>query len=96
MTALLGLLASPLGRGAALLLAALALAGGIYLKGRSEGRAACIAQGERDVLDTIARANGARADADRSNADDGRLRDDDTFRRDEGRLRRLPADQLGE
>ncbi len=96
MTALLGLLASPLGRGAALLLAALALAGGIYLKGRSEGRAACIAQGERDVLDTIERANGARADADRRNADERRLRDDDTFRRDEGRLRRLPANQLGE
>ncbi|SCW79887.1 hypothetical protein [Ancylobacter rudongensis] len=96
MTALLGLLASPLGRGAALLLAALALAGGIYLKGRSEGRAACIAQGERDVLDTIERANGARADADRRNADERRLRDDDTFRRDEGRLRRLPADPLGE
>jgi hypothetical protein len=96
VTALLGLLASPLGRGAALLLAALALAGGIYLKGRSEGRAACIAQGERDVLDTIERANGARADADRRNADERRLRDDDTFRRDEGRLRRLPANQLGE
>ena len=96
MTALLGLLASPLGRGAALLLAALALAGGIYLKGRSEGRAACIAQGERDVQDTIERANGARADADRRNADERRLRDDDTFRRDEGRLRRLPADPLGE
>ncbi|MDQ0347179.1 hypothetical protein [Ancylobacter vacuolatus] len=92
MTVLLGLLASPLGRGAALLLAALALAGGIYLKGRSEGRAACIAQGERDVLDTIERANGARADADRRNADERRLRDDDTFRRDAGSVRRLPAD----
>ena len=96
MTALLGLLASPLGRGAALLFAAALLVGGIYLKGRSEGRAACLAQGERDVLETIARANGARADADRRNADDGRLRDDDTFRRDEGRLQRLPADQLGD
>lgn len=82
MTALLGLLASPLGRGAALLFAAAALAGGIYLKGRAEGRAACLAQGERDVLETIARANDARADADRRNADDGRLRDDDPFRRD--------------
>ncbi|WP_428029273.1 hypothetical protein [Ancylobacter sp.] len=80
--ALLGLLATPLGRGAALLLAALGLAGGLYLKGRTEGRAACIAQGERDVLDTIERANSARADADRRNADDGRLRDDDPFRRD--------------
>ena len=96
MTVLLGLLASPLGRGAALLLAALALAGGIYLKGRSEGRAACIAQGERDVLETIERADSARADADRRNADERRLRDDDTFRRDEGRVRRLPADQLGD
>lgn len=82
MTVLLGLLASPLGRSAALLFAALALAGGLYLKGRSQGWTACIAQGERDVLDTIARANGARADADRRNADDGRLRDDDPFRRD--------------
>lgn len=96
MTALLGLLASPLGRGAALLFAAAMLAGGIYLKGHREGRAACIAQGERDVLETIARANGARAAADRRNADDRRLRDDDTFRRDEGSLRRLPADQLGD
>ncbi|TCK31311.1 hypothetical protein EV667_1420 [Ancylobacter aquaticus] len=82
MTALLGLMASPLGRGAALVLAALALAGGIYLKGRTEGHAACVAEGERDVLDTIERANDARADADRRNADDGRLRDDDAFRRD--------------
>lgn len=96
MTALLGLLASPLGRGAVLLFAATLLAGGIYLKGHREGRAACLAQGERDVLETIERANGARADADRRNADNGRLRDDDTFRRDEGRLRRLPADQLGD
>lgn len=82
MTALLGLLASPLGRGVAVALAAMALAGGIYLKGRSEGRAACIAEGERDVLNTIERANDARAAADRHNADDSRLRDDDTFRRD--------------
>jgi len=82
MTALLGLLASPLGRGVAFALAAMALAGGIYLKGRSEGRAACIAEGEKDVLRTIERADDARAAADRRNADDGRLRDDDTFRRD--------------
>lgn len=82
MTVLLGLLASPLGRSAAFILAALALAGGIYLKGRLEGRAACVAEGERDVLSTIERAGRARADADRRNADDGRLRDDDAFRRD--------------
>ena len=82
MTMLLGLLASPLGRAIAILLAALVLAGGIYLKGRSEGRAACIAEGEKNVLRTIERADDARAAADRRNADDGRLRDDDTFRRD--------------
>lgn len=82
MTMLLGLLASPLGRAIAILLAALALGGGIYLKGRSQGRAACIAEGEKDVLRTIERADDARAAADRRNADDGRLRDDDTFRRD--------------
>ncbi|WP_371345290.1 hypothetical protein [Ancylobacter sp. IITR112] len=96
MTALLGLLASPLGRTAALLFAAAALAGGIYLKGRAEGRAACLVEGERDVLETIARADRARAAADRRNVDGGRLRDDDTFRRDEGRLRGVPADKLGE
>lgn len=82
MMTLLGLLASPPGRVAALLVAALALAGGLYLKGRMEGRAACQAEGERDVLDTISRANSARVDADRRNDDTGRLRDDDTFRRD--------------
>lgn len=82
MTALLGLLASPLGRGAALALLAIVATGAIYLKGRNEGRAACRAEGERDVLETIERAGRARADADRRNADDGRLRDDDAFRRD--------------
>ena len=79
---MLTLLASPVGRAVALLVGALALAGGIYLKGRMEGRAACLAEGERDVLETISRADTARADADRRNLDAGRLRDDDTFRRD--------------
>lgn len=82
MTALLGLLASPLGRAGALILALLAAAGGIYLKGRSAGREACRLEGERDVVETIERADRARADADRRNGDDGRLRDDDAFRRD--------------
>ncbi len=82
MLTLLGLLASPMGRAAALLVGALVLAGGIYLKGRMEGRAACLAEGERDVLDTISRAEHARVDADQRNGDAGRLRDDDTFRRD--------------
>jgi len=79
---MLTLLASPVGRAVALLVGALALAGGIYLKGRMEGRATCLAEGERDVLETISRADGARADADRRNLNAGRLRDDDTFRRD--------------
>ena len=82
LTLLASSLASPLGRAVALLVGALALAGGIYLKGRMEGRAACLAEGERDVLDTISRADRARADADRRNGDAGRLRDDDAFRRD--------------
>lgn len=82
MTVLLGLPASPLGRTGALVLALLATAGGIYLKGRSEGREACRLEGERDVVETIERAARARADADRRNGDDGRLRDDDAFRRD--------------
>lgn len=79
---MLTLLVSPLGRAGAMIVAMLALLGGIYLKGRMEGRAACLAEGERDVLETISRADRARADADRRNLDAGRLRDDDTFRRD--------------
>ena len=79
---MLTLLAGPMGRAGAMIVAVLALLGGIYLKGRMEGRAACLAEGERDVLETISRAGRARADADRRNIDAGRLRDDDTFRRD--------------
>jgi len=75
-------LASPIGRYLLVALLAAGAVSGIYLKGRSEGRAACIAEGEKDVLRTIERAHDARAAADRRNADDGRLRDDDTFRRD--------------
>ncbi|MGA0561222.1 hypothetical protein ACO2RV_02150 [Ancylobacter sp. VNQ12] len=82
MTMILGLIASPAGRAGALLVLALAALGGVYLKGRMEGRAACLAQGERDVVETIRRAEGARAAADRRNADERRLRDDDAFRRD--------------
>ena len=82
MTALIGLIASPAGRAGALLALALLALGASYTKGRMEGRAACLAQGERDVLETIRRADGARAAADRRNADERRLRDDDTFRRD--------------
>jgi len=82
MTALLGLLASPLGRAGLVAMLGLAGLGGIYLKGRSDGRAACLAEGERDVEDTIRRAEAARAAADRRNADERRLRDDDAFRRD--------------
>lgn len=82
MLSLVSLLASPLGRVAGLVLLAGVAAGGIYLKGRMEGRAACLAQGERDVLETIERADRARAAAGRRDADAGRLRDDDAFRRD--------------
>lgn len=82
MTALIGLIASPAGRVGAILALALLALGASYIKGRMEGRAACLAQGERDVLETIRRAESARAAADRRNADERRLRDDDTFRRD--------------
>jgi len=75
-------LVSPIGRYVLITLLGAGAVSGIYLKGRSEGRAACIAEGEKDVLRTIERADDARAAADRRNADDGRLRDDDTFRRD--------------
>ncbi|MFT0861575.1 hypothetical protein [Ancylobacter sp. G4_0304] len=81
MSVLLGLIASPLARGAALVLVVLAALGGLYLKGRMEGRAACLAEGERDVLETISRADRARAAAERD-GDAGRLREDDSFRRD--------------
>ena len=82
MIALLKWFIGPIGRYVLVAGIALGAVSGIYLKGRSEGRAACIAEGERDVLDTIERANAARSDADRRNADDSRLRDDDSFRRD--------------
>ena len=82
MTVLIGLIASPAGRAGALLALALLALGASYIKGRMEGRAACLAQGERDVLETIRRADRARAAADRRTADERRLRDDDTFRRD--------------
>jgi hypothetical protein len=75
-------LVGPIGRYVLIAMLAVGAVSGVYLKGRSEGRAACIAEGERDVLDTIERAGRARDDADRRNADDGRLRDDDAFRRD--------------
>lgn len=80
--AILKWFASPIGRYVLIALLAVGAVSGIYLKGRSEGRAACIAEGEKDVLRTIERADDARAAADRRNADDGRLRDDDAFRRD--------------
>jgi glucokinase len=79
---LLSLFANPLGRIGGLVLLAVVAASGLYLKGRIEGRAACLAQGERDVLETIERADRARAAAERRDADAGRLRDDDAFRRD--------------
>lgn len=79
---LLALLGNPLGRLTAGSVLAAALMGGVYFKGRGDGRAACIRQGERDVLETIGRADRARAAAERRDADERRLRDDDTFRRD--------------
>lgn len=82
MTVLIGLIASPAGRAGALLALALLALGASSIKGRMEGRAACLAQGERDVLETIRRADRARAAADRRTADERGLRDDDTFRRD--------------
>lgn len=82
MLSLVSFLASPPGRIAGLVLLAAVAATGIYLKGRMEGRAACLAEGERDVLETIERADRARAAAERRDADAGRLRDDDAFRRD--------------
>ncbi|MBS9478834.1 hypothetical protein [Ancylobacter radicis] len=82
MSLILGLIASPAGRLAGALLLAGLLAGAIYLKGRHEGRAACLAQGERDVVETIERANHARAAADQRLADPRRLREPDAFRRE--------------
>lgn len=82
LSALLALLATPVGRLAAGFALAAVLSGGLYLKGRGDGRAACIHQGERDVVETIGRADRARAAAERRNADERRLRDDDPFRRD--------------
>lgn len=82
MSLILGLIASPAGRLAGLVLLAALAGGGLYLKGRYEGRVACLAEGERDVVETIARADRARADADERLADPRRLREPDAFRRE--------------
>jgi len=82
LTGLFGLIATPAGRAAGMLMTAALIGGGLYLTGRSDGGAACLLQGERDVTDTILRADGARAAAERRDANADRLRDDDAFRRD--------------
>lgn len=65
-------------------LAALA-AGALIFARRSGERAGAATQAAKEKADAdrnVQRASAARADADRRNADPGRLRDDDGFRRD--------------
>ncbi len=49
---------------------------------RQQGWKDAQSKGERDAQSAIDQASRARADADLSNADPGRLRDDDGYRRD--------------
>ena len=63
MTAILALFASPLARYAALALGIMAALGGIYTKGRLDGRASYKAKVERQIHDAITTGDQGRADA---------------------------------
>lgn len=54
----------------------------LYRDGRKTGRDDSQAEGRRDADRTVRRAEEARIDAQRRDADPDRLRDDDGFRRD--------------
>jgi hypothetical protein len=67
---------------AALAAAITALVAKITGDARKAGKAQAEQKAATDALNTVSRANDARAEADRSNASPDRLRDNDGFRRD--------------
>ena len=72
MTAILAMILSPIGRWIAGTVALLAIVGGIYIKGRVDGRASYKAKIERQINDAVQKGDNGRADALRK-LDDGEL-----------------------
>ena len=63
MTAILAFVLSPIGRWVIGALAAMMFLGGIYTKGRLDGRASYKAKIERQINDAIQKGDNGRADA---------------------------------
>lgn len=59
----LNFILSPLGKWASGVLVALAFIGGVYVKGRSDGKAAYAAKVKAEISDAIKRGQQGRADA---------------------------------
>jgi hypothetical protein len=79
MTAILALVLSPIGRWISGVLILLAVMGGIYAKGRIDGRSSYKAKIERQINDAVSKGDTGRADAlkklDEGGAPDGWFRD---------------------
>jgi hypothetical protein len=75
MTAIVSFLLSPIGRWVGGSLVILAIVGGIYVKGRVDGRAAYKAKIERQIQDAVKKGTDARSDALRE-LDAGRVPND--------------------
>ena len=63
MTAILAFIFSPIGRYAVIALVAVSAIGGIYVKGRSDGKTAYKSKIEREIKDAVTKGDDARADA---------------------------------
>lgn len=74
MTAILGLILSPVGRWVSGFVAVLAIISGIYIKGRHDGKASYKAKIERQINEAIEKGDNGRADALRK-LDDGSVPD---------------------
>lgn len=74
MTAILGLVLSPVGRWVSGFIAVLAIISGIYIKGRSDGKQSYKAKIERQINEAIEKGDNGRADALRK-LDDGSVPD---------------------
>jgi hypothetical protein len=79
MAAILALVLSPIGRWISGVLILLAVMGGIYAKGRIDGRSSYKAKIERQINDAVSKGDTGRADAlkklDEGGAPDGWFRD---------------------
>lgn len=79
MTAILAFVFSPIGRWVVGILSVAAVAGGIYTKGRLDGRASYKAKIERQINEAVQKGENGRADAlrqlDAGSVPDGWFRD---------------------